>query len=309
MRFLPIVQRELRTAARRRSTFRIRLWAAVIAIAAGVVALTLSWTVRGRPSLGNPVFNLLTGYVFGLCLLSGVLLSADSLSEEMRAGTLDLLFLSNLKGYDIVLGKFIARSLSALYGLLAQLPVIGISLVLGGVTGAEFCRMALALVNVVFFSLATGLGISAFVRDSQRARGNTLGVLLLLAGVAPALVSAGVSTAGRVWIWLSPFYPYWHADEARYRLNAATFWGALLGSHLLGWTFLAVASVALPWRWRERARRPPSMALPRQQCGGRSLARRVQARRELLAKNPVWWLPTKQSAVNGVLGLSSWPGP
>ena len=61
-----------------------------------------------------------------------------------------LLFLTDLKGYDVVLGKFIARSLPALYGLLALLPLIGIPLLLGGVTGSEFWRMALALVNALF---------------------------------------------------------------------------------------------------------------------------------------------------------------
>ena len=35
MTFLPIVDRELRVAARRKSTYRIRAWTAVIALAVG----------------------------------------------------------------------------------------------------------------------------------------------------------------------------------------------------------------------------------------------------------------------------------
>ena len=57
---------------------------------------------------GKALYTTLTGFAFGLCLLAGVLLTADCLSEEKREGTLGLLFLTDLKGYDVVLGKFMA---------------------------------------------------------------------------------------------------------------------------------------------------------------------------------------------------------
>ncbi len=187
MSFLPIVQRELRAAARRKSTFRIRWWTALLAMAACFVVLGFVWLTRSRATYGNPVFTLLTGYALGLSFLAGVLFTADALSQEKREGTLGLLFLSNLKGYDVVLGKFLATSLNAFYGLLALLPVTGIPLVLGGVTGGEFFRMSLALFNALFFSLAIGLGTSAFMQDEQRARALTLALLLFLIGGLPAL--------------------------------------------------------------------------------------------------------------------------
>jgi hypothetical protein len=52
---------------------------------------------QGRPA-GNPLFNLLTGYTFALCASAGIFLTADSLSEEKRDGTLGLLFLTDLEG-------------------------------------------------------------------------------------------------------------------------------------------------------------------------------------------------------------------
>src|SRR5213079_1264829 len=104
----------------------------------------------GRGSLGNPLFVLLTGYAFGLCLLAGVFLTADCLSEEKREGTIGLLFLTDLHGYDLVLGKFAAMLISALYGLLTLLPITALPLLLGGVTVGEYWRTALALVNALF---------------------------------------------------------------------------------------------------------------------------------------------------------------
>ena len=106
-------------------------------------------------------------------------------AREKREDTLGLLFLTDLKGYDVALGKFLGRSLNALYGLLALLPVLGLPLLLGGVTGREFWRMALALVNALLFSLALGLAVSAVARDSQRAMGCTVIAVCVL----PVLVA------------------------------------------------------------------------------------------------------------------------
>src|SRR5215469_11630653 len=106
------------------------------------------------------MFSVLTFYAFGLCLLAGVFFTAHSLTEEKREGTLGLLFLTDLKGYDVVLGKFAAVSLNAFYALLALMPMTALPLLLGGVTGAEFWRMALALINALFFSLAAGICVS-----------------------------------------------------------------------------------------------------------------------------------------------------
>src|SRR5439155_6521132 len=122
------------------SAYRLRFWTAVIAMAVGLSCLLWVWLARGRANLGNPLLTILTDYTFGLCLLAGVFLTADCLSEDKREGTLGLLFLTDLHGYDVVLGKFVARLVSALYGLLALLPITAFPLLLGGVTIGEFWR-------------------------------------------------------------------------------------------------------------------------------------------------------------------------
>ena len=98
MTFLPIVARELRVAARRNSTYRIRTWTAVIALVVGFFSLLLVLFTQGYGGPGKALYTTLTDFVFGLCLLAGVLLTADCLSEEKREGTLGLLFLTDLKG-------------------------------------------------------------------------------------------------------------------------------------------------------------------------------------------------------------------
>jgi len=100
---LPIVERELRVAARRRSTYTVRV---LVALAAMLILAGTLWTLTGRgtPSSqhGRFLYRALLVIGFTYCLLAGARATADCLSEEKREGTLGLLFLTDLKGYDVV---------------------------------------------------------------------------------------------------------------------------------------------------------------------------------------------------------------
>ncbi|PYK98616.1 MAG: hypothetical protein DME19_11890 [Verrucomicrobia bacterium] len=126
MIFLPIVDRELRVAARRPITYWTRL--AFAMAGAGVVSLALLYASvagTGAAGIGGGLFYFLSLLALGFSALAGVFLTADCLSEERREGTLGLLFLTDLKGYDVVFGKLLERSLSACHGLIAIFPVRG----------------------------------------------------------------------------------------------------------------------------------------------------------------------------------------
>ncbi|HOX59607.1 MAG TPA: ABC transporter permease subunit [Candidatus Paceibacterota bacterium] len=296
MTFLPIVDRELRVAARRRITYRIRTWAAIIALVVGFFAFFPAVLAGAYGSTGKSLYTALTNSVFGLCLLAGVLFTADCLSEEKRESTLGLLFLTDLRGYDVVLGKFMAMSLNAFYGLLAILPITGLSLLLGGLTGGEFWRTTLALVNVLFVSLAAGICVSAFGRESQRVMGATLGLVILLAA-GPSL-AALIGRALRLplqwecWAWISPYQAFSNALEPDYLRQPGMFWRALAVSHGVGWLLLALASTVLPHRWEERAAAGGAGGLLRRwaQPTRSGIGARAKARQELLPVNPVLWL-------------------
>src|SRR5258706_4276625 len=171
MTFLPIVDRELRVAARKRSTFWVRVAAAMVAlvIAVGFLLMTeISFFRSGPASLGRGLFAVLTWLSLAAALSAGLFFTSDCLSEEKREGTLGFLFLTDLKGYDIVGGKLLASSLRAFYALLALFPILAITLLMGGVTGGQFWKTALALINALMFSLATGMLVSVFSRYAQK---------------------------------------------------------------------------------------------------------------------------------------------
>src|ERR1039457_2698297 len=141
MTFLPIVERELRVAARRRGTYWLRFWLVLGALA--IWFLLLGTGQASRVEMGKILFVAIGVIALGFCLFAGVFLTADCLSEEKREGTLGLLFLTELKGYDVVLGKLTATSVHALYGLMAIFPVLALPLLMGGVSLGEFWRVVL----------------------------------------------------------------------------------------------------------------------------------------------------------------------
>ena len=65
-----------------------------------------------------------------------------------------------MPGSEGNIGKLAATSIQSIYGLLAIFPMLGLSLLLGGVTSGEFARVLLALLLVLLFSLAMGLAVS-----------------------------------------------------------------------------------------------------------------------------------------------------
>jgi ABC-type transport system involved in multi-copper enzyme maturation permease subunit len=291
MTFLPIVERELRLASRRKSTFVIRCTAALLALTlAGFVSLLALLHPAGWG--GKYLFNCLSYYVFIFALLGGVFLASDCLSRERREGTLGFLFLTDLKGYDVVLGKFMAISLNAFYGLLAVFPILGLSLLAGGVTGQEFGRMTLALINTLFFSIAAAMWVSSRSLSSYRAMANTICLLIGLiaaahiARVCMTFVPPRFASALFYLSILSPAEPFLLAGAAGYMFQGRTFWLSLGFTHLLGWTFLGLAAWSLP----HLIEPAEGTGFWRRLLSGEVLAGKSQRRRALLEINPVLWL-------------------
>lgn len=282
MTFLPIAERELRVRARRRGTFALRCVAATLALLlCGFVMM-----VAGRGA-GADAFKFLTVLAFLYCLYEGLRNTADCLSEEKRAGTLGFLFLTDLKGYDVVFGKLLATSLSSLYALVAVLPAIGLPLLSGGVTAGEFWRAVLVLMNTLFFSLSTGMLVSAGSRNERRAWSASLGIVLL-AAVVPMVLRWIPSFPFHAISWASPSAAFWTIGESRYRGQPVTFWGAIAGVHLLSWAFLAAASLILPRAWQQRERVRARRIIPPMMAAARSA---------LLDRNPMLWLASRDERI------------
>ena len=195
MTFLPILQRELIEASRRRGTYWIRVGAAAAGLLIGIWIMAFPEN-RAPSSMGMTLFIWLSIVALVYSAFIGIFLTADCLSEEKREGTLGLLFLTDLKGYDIVAGKLAATSMNAAYGLLALFPVMAVPLLAGGVTFVEFGRMVLVCLNTLFFTHAVGMFSSAINRDERRAM-VCASVIILFFVVGLPIISAIVEDTAR----------------------------------------------------------------------------------------------------------------
>jgi len=279
MTFLPIIQRELRVATRRHATYWNRSIAVLVATAITCWML-MGYSSLGPGQLGAALFSVLSKLAYLGCLFSGVFLTADCLSGEKRDGTLGLLFLTNLKGYDVVLGKLCTTSLNAFYAFLAIFPVLALPLVLGGVTFGEFCRATFALVNTVFFSLAVGMFISSASWKAQRAMMISAGLLFLLGCILPALPGPLK--------WISPRLAFRVSADAEFAANPARYGLSLLAIQALSWALLLIAC--------QKARHCWDIEKVSKEITPEELGRRNQHREELLEINPIEWLASRKGS-------------
>lgn len=223
MTLLPVVERELRVASRRPATYWGRMAVGLLASTLGTYLFVLSEQFAWS-ELGTTLFLAFAWLAFLSCMLAGARHTATCISSERREGTLGLLFLTDLKGYDIVLGKLVASSVAALQGVLAILPILAIPLLLGGVTAAQFLRSVAVLLATLLYSLALGLCVSVWFDNDRRASAVT--TLLLVT------VTIGPWTAALLWF-------HWP-------------WASLPGSLLLvspAYALLLATTGAMPGSW------------------------------------------------------------
>lgn len=292
MNFLPIVERELRVAARRRFTYWSRLASAgFLLVIFGMILFFLHLASQAGFSIGQIAFTALRWIAFVFAASAGVFLTSDSLSEEKREGTMGLLFLTDLRGHDIVFGKLMSQSLQSFYGLLACFPMLALPLLAGGVTGDEFGRTILVLCNTLFCSLAIGLFVSSVSREVIKAMsGALLFSLLVLLGLPWGDLALADWDQAKWEPILSHASPGWlFASSAN--LWPKDFWLSLGLQHFIAWMLLGTACLIVPRAWQEKATAQNSYRtrfFNAWRFGTR--AGRLSFRRKWLAQRPVYWL-------------------
>ena len=311
MTLLPIVARELRVISRRAATYWTRFTFGVLAIIVGGFVMALTQNAPSRQT-GLALFIALSIIIYIYSLVAGAISTADCVSEEKREGTLGLLFLTDLKGYDIVLGKLAASSLTGVYGLIAIFPLLGVPLLLGGVAPAEFGRVVLVCVNNLFLSLALGMFCSAICKDERKSIGLTLLIILLVTAGWPGLIGWIASEIPRgnllhelfhehayVLLSPSPGFACFAAFDLSYKnvLGAHQHWFyiSLVFTHLMGWALLVLTMGILPRVWQDKAAN--SQTLRRREPGyiwsGALAETHTAFRRRLLEINPFYWLASR----------------
>jgi len=271
-----------------------------IAVCAAIYAVNLD---EPQAKVGPIIFIGVSILAFVYALFAGRTFTADCLSSEKRDGTLGLLFLTDLKGYDVVLGKLAATSLNGFLGFLALLPVMAIPLMMGGTTAGQFWHMVLVLLSTFFFSLALGIFTSSFCRDQRRATGMCVGILLLLTLAFPGAVLlcaglAGASEPPLIACYESPLFAFLLAFEdlrrAAPRSLIPDFYTSVVVINGLGVLFVIMAGRIVPRSWQDRPVTRPVLAREPATAGTAPRRHpRAEYRRRLLSVNAFYWLAAR----------------
>jgi ABC-type transport system involved in multi-copper enzyme maturation permease subunit len=252
MTLFPVLVREMNVLSRRKGIYRARTFMAFAGLLAFGWAVLLSASQFSFAALGKSIFVTLSSLAFGYALLVGVHATSDCISEEKREGTLGLLFLTDLKGYDVVLGKLAASSLSAAFALFAIVPMISLGLLVGGITLLEIGMVTVCIANGLFFSLALGVFISVLSKNERRAMVASA-VTLFLFSAGPFMLAAALSDFQKFparLIAASPVYPIlyvlappipgWTGLQSNYA------WTCVAAYFGLAWLLLICACVIVP---------------------------------------------------------------
>lgn len=298
MTFLPIVDRELRVASRQRTTYWSRFSAALVTV---VVTGWILLVMRDAASalISKSLFGTQAGILFLYCLFAGIWQTSDCISEEKREGTLGLLFLTDLRGHDVILGKLVSTSVRSLYAMLAVLPVMAIPFFLGGLTGGEFFRVVLVLLNTLFFSLSVGILCSTMFYQAQRAMTGSMLLVLVITGGLP-LIAAYLRAEFRAPIaefllLPSSGFAMTLAMDSGYTGRPVPFWISTGLTHAFGWICLIGAAVIAPRAWQDRpagGRRVRFRERLTRWSQGSAESRAIY-RKKLLSINPVFWLTAR----------------
>ncbi len=298
-----VILRDLRRLARHSYTFWGRavfgilafcgLWGTALAVDLGFVT---------GLNKGKAIFWLLSQLLLFLCAIVGVITTSDSLSEERREGTLGLLFLTPLRPLALLFGRLVSASVTLVYRFLGVIPVIGLTMIFGGVAPGEFVRLALLLGNALLLSLAIGLFVSCVATAPRVALTSsffltgliylgpfffwgvtgmlghryTVGDLFPVLSLSPIF---GLAYSGCLHPWAyDPSYFTWSVGTS-HALSWVLFWG---GAVFLKRSVRSEKSAVGVRRWRKEKGQKPSLVVPKRA--------QVRLRKRLLDSAPYSWL-------------------
>jgi ABC-type Na+ efflux pump permease subunit len=207
----PIFVREGLTAPRRGSHYLTRtlflgaLWVLLLTI----WQTTIGW--ERAPSLGDQArfgllaFQVLVTVQLAILLFFSALSAANTLSQEKDRRTFLLLLLTDLRNYEIVLGKVLGALLPIGLLLLGIAPVLMLLMLLGGVAPFQVGQAMIVLATTALAAGSLG-GLVALWRDKTfQALALTVLLLVLYLCATRALPLLPIADAGAWQTTLDPF--------------------------------------------------------------------------------------------------------
>jgi ABC-type transport system involved in multi-copper enzyme maturation permease subunit len=211
----PIFAREFVTVPRRdrhhvsRLAILLLLWVIGLTAWQATVGFNRTATLGETARFGLLLFQIFTFVLLTLLLFFSTLSAASTVSQEKDRRTFVLLLLTDMRDYEIVLGKMLGSLLPIGLLLLATIPVLALLLFLGGVSATQVAQAALVLAATALAAGSLG-GLIALWRE-RTFQALALSVLCLVLylcvvqGIGLLAGASGVADTGTVQAWFDPF--------------------------------------------------------------------------------------------------------
>lgn len=218
----PIFAREWLTLPRRSRHYGVRaaylglLWVLGVTAWQATVGWSQSATLGETARFGLLLFEILAFVQLTLLLFFSALSAASTIAQEKDRRTFVLLLLTDLRNYEIVLGKLLGSLLQIGLLLAGAAPILAVGLLLGGVDPVQVFQMVLVLTATTWAAGSLGGLIALWREKTFQALALTVLCLVLYfclvraLAIVPALVAWWNPSAARapveVWQqWLDPF--------------------------------------------------------------------------------------------------------
>lgn len=173
IRLNPIVKKDLQVSARSmRISWGLFAYEGVLVLAFLLAILVIQEEVQGFYYSGN-IYSYLV-YLFPVvaivqvCIVALIMpiITASSISGEKERQTFDIMLTTCMSPFAIVLGKVFSAVLRILFFVIASLPIMGMSFVVGGLSWMNLLYFILAVMLLAIFSGSVGILCSSFCRKS-----------------------------------------------------------------------------------------------------------------------------------------------
>src|SRR4051794_36937237 len=220
----PIFGREWLTLPRRgrhyvtRTAYLGLLWVLGLTAWQASVGWDRPATLGDTARFGLLLFQVLTYVQLVLLLFFSALSAASSITVEKDRRTFILLLMTDLRNYEIVLGKLLGSLLQIALLLAGMVPLLMLHLFLGGVSGEQVMQAVAVLAATALAAGSLGVVIALWRDKTFQALALTVLFLVLSLCLVPALsalpgllglVGLGgwlsAETVARWQVWLEPF--------------------------------------------------------------------------------------------------------
>ena len=288
----PIIHKEVLSALRTKKAILMQ----VLFLLVSVGLVTLLWPAGGLQDIGGEkamqILSILTIGELVMIIMFAPAFTAASLTSEVEHNTIESLFTTTLKPWEIAIGKIVGSLTFLILLVISGIPALALPFLLGGVSGEKVVSVIGVLLLTAVFVGMIGLLVSTFMHRSYRAIITTyvilLGVCFVAALPAWPFGASGsmLRRGGEVWqkiihmiVSLSPLEAVLSLvlPKSEYVIGASnfpSFWATFC-------IVAAVLTVAMGFLVLYRLRRPFAPPRPREEA-------KVIERGQITTKTVVW---------------------